>query len=969
MMPPKVARRGPGLATFGTRAPFPAHPTQSRPMRSDLPGFNYTLVDRTFFESLDRYAPDDYYRGPVERMLGEGWRVYPAGFWTQCFRHGATFRQQGWKIHLSAVVATANTLLERVVPVLAARGVPFKFVSDRQMHALSLSKIWPREGTGKFITIYPDSDEQFPELVTELDALTRDLRGPYILSDRPYQDSRTVFYRYGEHQGQSEVSASGFRRRVVQSPTGAMVEDSRTPYYQLPAWTSDPFGGKSVEDVKATRREVVLGGRYRVVGALKFNSSGGIYAAVDERTERKVVIREARPYVGEWAPGQDSISMLQKEARILERMGPTGLCPGYVDLFQQWEHWFLVQELIEAESLWGYAIGFFWGRRRRRTPRDTFERLRRTFLDIMDGMERFHQHGVVLRDMTRTNLLMGPDERPVFIDFEMAYELDRGDPMVHGFTAGFASRDQLAGRTPSPAEDYYALGALLLDMVTFMVPGLPLHRKGILEAYRTMRRDLELPDALDRVVDGLLEEDASLRWTPARVRAELEGVAPRQVPARRGTLSPAQVPDPFALIPRPAPAEALRREVEGTIPELVRFIEGIADLRRTDRLFPASPDVFLTNPVSLLYGSAGILSFLHAAGGEVDRRFVRWTVARAREQQLPPGMYVGRAGVALALAGLGREEAALSLVEGLAGDPLLEQAPGFYAGAAGAGVALLALGHRLGRPELTAQAAELGDRLLRTARRRDDDRLFWHGERRRVPLGLAHGQSGVALFLLYLHAATRDSRYLDAARKALAFDLSHGVRTSGELLWTPTTHATAGEPKSPHVEYGTAGVGTAVLRMYRLTGAPEYRRWAWDCARATCERYTNKIWYNYGLAGFGHFLLDVHRWTGDENCLNTAFYQAEALLPHRIRTDRGTAFPGSELARISCDFAMGSAGIGWFLLRLLDPSRPHPFLPDELLEASGSATAAAPSAEPAREPAPAAAPAPRRRRRALAATG
>jgi serine/threonine protein kinase len=900
-------------------------------MRSDLPGYTLTLVDPLFFESLSRYSPRDEYSAPVREMLGRGWTITPAGFWTHCTPPDATFRQQGWKIHIAAVPATAHDVLSRVVPMLAADGIPFKFTADRRMHVLSLSKNWPREGAGKFMTIYPASDAQFVELAAELHDQTRDLRGPYILSDRPYHDSRTVFYRYGEHLGAPELTADGRLRRVLHSPEGVSVDDTRTPYYKVPGWINDPFGRRPVENVRESGREIRLAGRYRVTEALKFNSSGGIYAAIDERTDRPVVVREARPHFGAWSSGQDAISLLQKEARILEAMGPSGLCPGFVDLFQQWEHWFLVQDRIDAMTLWGHAIGFYWGRLRRRSPRETFRRLRDTFLAILDGMQAFHDRGIVLCDMTRTNVLVRPDGRPAFIDFEMAYELDRGDPPVHGFTLGFASADQLAGKTPSPADDHYALGALLLDMVSFTVGGLPLHREGILAAFRQERRDLELPAAVEEVVEGLLLEDAALRWKPQRVRETLLAVRPRDVPRHRAYPSPSDVA-PHSLVPRPAPTPGLREEIAGTIPEVVRFIEASADLERTDRLWPASPDVFFTNPVSVQFGAAGILAFLHEATGRADPRYVDWMVARLREGRIPPGMQRGKGGAALVLARLGREEEALGVVRGLSSDPVLENASGLWAGRAGVGLTLLTLGRQLGRPELVEEARQCADRLLAVAKR-SRSRLFWHDSSRRVPLGLGHGAAGVALFLLYTAAATGEERYLEAARSGLEFDLAHVVRKSGEPLWTPTTHAIPGEPNSPHTEYGSAGIGGVALRMYALTRDPKYLDWAWDCARSVCERLTNKTWYNQGLAGFGHYLLDMHRFLGDENCLNTAFYLAEALLPHRIATGKGTAFAGSELSRISCDFGMGSAGIAWFLLRLLEPARPHPFFLNDLLAA------------------------------------
>ncbi|HEU0055505.1 MAG TPA: class III lanthionine synthetase LanKC [Longimicrobium sp.] len=931
-------------------------------VRSDQAGAGFTLVDRLFYEPLDRYVPNDVYLAPIREMLGPEWSHLQAGFWTQCLVPGTDFLKQGWKIHLSSTPENARELLRRVVPLLDERRVPFKFVSDPAMHAMSLSKTWPREAAGKFMTIYPSSDEAFKELVVELDARTRDLRGPYILSDRPYADSRTVFYRYGEHIGGNEVNAQGFFRHVIHSPTGDEMDDTRTPYYQRPAWVDDPYGHRAVENVRETGRQVKLADRYRVIEALKFNSNGGIYLAEDERTGGLVVVREARPLVGMWAPGMDAISMLQKEARILEKLSPLGLCPGFVDLFQQWEHWFLVQDRIDGHTMWQHAIAFYWGVRSRPTPRESFRLLRRAILAVMDGMQAFHDKGVVLRDMTRTNVLMSPAGRPIFIDFEMAYEMDRDDPPVPGFTPGFASNDQLLTRTPTPADDHFALGALILDMVTFMAPGLPLHRQGIMNALRRTLADLELPREIAEVVDGLMDQDASRRWTPDRVRAALTSVPLRDVPAARASASPAQVADPFSIVARPAPTAELRRQVEGTIPGVIDFIRSSASPERTDRLFPASPEVFLTNAVNLHFGAAGVMSFVRAAGAPVEEAWVDWIVARLRARPVPPGLYVGRAGVAMAMADFGRPELALELVDGLKDDPLTELASGLFYGAAGVGVALLSLARRLDRPELTAQAVEIGERLLRTGKRSGKG-SYWHPERHRVPLGLGHGQAGIALFLAYLHAVTGDARYLETARRALAFDLRHVLRTSGEVLWTPTTDAGAGEPKSPHVEFGAAGIGMVALRMYQVTRDPQHLAWAWECARGVCERFTNKLWYGYGLSGFGQFLLDMHRFVGDENCLNTAWYHAEAILSHRIPTRSGIGFPGLELARMSCDFGMGSAGIGWFMLRLLDPSRPHPFLPDELLPAHARAelTEAPPAQWPVRVR--------RRKRRVLAATG
>lgn len=66
-------------------------------------------------------------------------------------------------------------------------------------------------------------------------------------------------------------------------------------------------------------------------------------------------------------------------------------------------------------------------------------------------------------------------------------------------------------------------------------------------------------------------------------------------------------------------------------------------------------------------------------------------------------------------------------------------------------------------------------------------------------------------------------------------------------------------------------------------------------------------------------MLDVYRSTGDEEYWNKACDIAETILWFRVEDDGGIAFPGRWLNRITHDYATGSAGIGMFLSRLVEP--------------------------------------------------
>ncbi|MDR0626556.1 MAG: hypothetical protein LBG11_04725, partial [Bifidobacteriaceae bacterium] len=57
-------------------------------------------------------------------------------------------------------------------------------------------KYAPRSSSGKFVTIYPADDDEFIDLLYELDRRLGDADGPYILSDVQFGHG-PVYFRYG----------------------------------------------------------------------------------------------------------------------------------------------------------------------------------------------------------------------------------------------------------------------------------------------------------------------------------------------------------------------------------------------------------------------------------------------------------------------------------------------------------------------------------------------------------------------------------------------------------------------------------------------------------------------------------------------------------------------------------------------------------------------------------------------------
>ena len=217
---------------------------------------------------------------------------------------------------------------------MAKDNINFKFALDKQILMQMNGKAYGRQAAGKFITIYPFTEEHFKELIEAVHAVTKQYDGLYILSDKRYKDSKVVFYRYGGILPMSSINIRGGKSSKIFTPDGKEVDDLRVPYFNVPEWTTDPFpdepqdtveekktaetpetaetvekketaaagektgSGETAEETIEAPEEITLkDGRYLVKYPLGYSNSGGIYIAEDRETGAEVVIKESRPYI------------------------------------------------------------------------------------------------------------------------------------------------------------------------------------------------------------------------------------------------------------------------------------------------------------------------------------------------------------------------------------------------------------------------------------------------------------------------------------------------------------------------------------------------------------------------------------------------------------------------------------------------------------------------------------------------
>lgn len=428
----------------------------------------------------DSWLLEGIVRGVVNRAGAVGWAVELGDFWCVVRPGEQVLRESGWKLHVSSTVLAGPVVLARAAHVLVGEGCSFKFARNLDRLGYLLSNQCARDSGGKFLTVYPQDDEQFRRLAAELDRVTDGLPGPAILSDRPVRAGSIVHYRYGAFRGNSALSNDGDFRPVITSPEGRKVADERLAWFSPPKWAvpllPDP-AAQAQAQAQAQAEEkpgvVLIGGRFAVSEAIRHSYKGGVYRAIDQVSNAEVVLKQARPHALSGLTGSDARDLLRHEADMIDRLAPLGLAPFKVALVTHQEHLFLAEEWIDGTTMRTWvterALGDWGGKG---APLGQAVELAGRLVDLLADV---HAQGIVLRDLTPNNIMITADRRLRLIDFEHAV----AGPTTRApkvFTQGYAAPEQVAahqpGAVPGQPADLFSLGATLFWLASGVHPAL-----------------------------------------------------------------------------------------------------------------------------------------------------------------------------------------------------------------------------------------------------------------------------------------------------------------------------------------------------------------------------------------------------------------------------------------------------------------------------------------------------------------
>jgi serine/threonine protein kinase len=846
----------------------------------------YTLSDGLFYEPFPSgYQPLDHYQGLVQGLidrLANDWLITRDGVWFHVHPKRYDLPLQGWKIHVSATPTNGAAILKDVATIALSENVSFKFAIDENMLATLGSKGWPRGGSGKFITIYPSTIETFKRLMERLYSALRSEVGPYILSDNRFKDCQVLYYRFGGFQQNLRLEVTGQKTLVLVTPDGETVPDNRSPYFSPPPWVTDPFASDEPQAQSSDEPITLNAGKYIVKQVFAFSNSGGVYLAQNRDSGNEVVIKEARANTAV-QNSVDAIARLKKEQAILELLADTGVTPRPLDSFYDWEHFFLVEEHIDGVGIREIMLTespLMLVRPSIEHSSSYYDTFTKIFRSFSQALTTVHDHGIVIGDISANNIKIDPSTRAVrLIDFEGASRLGV-DAMTDLFTPGFKDTKNRRKASHDFASDYYGLAAIMLYA---MFP---------IAALSSLKHDL---------YDGPLETVLTdIGWAKTPVGDVIRGLV-------NGTITSSHASallDPAAPIVAPAyHHEDVDSEWCAKVSqELAAFLLNCVEPTNEDRLFPADPFMYHTNPLSLGFGASGILFALNECGFELPTSGYTWLerkLGKCKGDELPPGLLTGSAGIAWCLWKLGLQDRAREFMALANRSPLRNHHHSYLYGMAGIGMANLYFYLRTGDIYYLGAARELGDVLLERGRE-DEKGISWESDGT-VGLGYGYGQSGVALFFLRLAQVTGNEKLLFAGRRALEFDLSHAVELETGVLSFP--RVPSGQTVEPYLEQGSAGIAKVALRYGMFDQAKAVLPDTW-------RKYSGFPGLLYGLGSFVDIHSDAFIYLREDEFLELAKRPLSGLRDlYLTKHSVGSATPGDGLFRISCDYATGVAGV------------------------------------------------------------
>ncbi len=263
--------------------------------------------------------------------------------------------------------------------------------------------------------------------------------------------------------------------------------------------------------MKELTRGDVFAKRFKIIGKLGEGGMGVVYKAKDIKLNRIVAIKFLSD---KYLESEEQQKRFVREAQTAALLDHPNICTVY-EIDKAQGETFIVMAYIEGQSLKDKIL---------KMPLNQKEALD-VIIQIAEGLQEAHEHGVVHRDIKCDNIMITPKGQAKIMDFGLAKIFEGTDATRTASIMGtvlYMSPEQVQGENIDHRTDLWSLGVVLYEVLTAEMPFLGDHPgaviHSILNKFPILPSELieEIPSNLDRIVLKCLRKKADDRYQSAK---------------------------------------------------------------------------------------------------------------------------------------------------------------------------------------------------------------------------------------------------------------------------------------------------------------------------------------------------------------------------------------------------------------------------------------------------------------------
>jgi beta-lactam-binding protein with PASTA domain/serine/threonine protein kinase len=310
--------------------------------------------------------------------------------------------------------------------------------------------------------------------------------------------------------------------------------------------TADPLVGRLLE------------GRYRILDRIARGGMSTVYAAVDERLDRRVAVKVMSSALSADPAFSDRFAREARAAARLTHVNTVAVYDQGHDSSGGGHHVFLVMELVQGRTLRDLI-------RERVSANNRFTTAEAISImePVLSALSAAHRAGLVHRDVKPENILLSDDGLVKVADFGLARAIDADAAstrtgLMMG-TVAYCAPEQIVHGRSDQSSDVYSAGIVLFELLTGRPPYVGdsamsvayqhVHSRVPAPSSRIKQRPSGIPTLIDEIVVAATDSDPAGR--PSDASAFLAEIADA-----RASLALPVVPIP----PRVRPAAEPRRD-------------------------------------------------------------------------------------------------------------------------------------------------------------------------------------------------------------------------------------------------------------------------------------------------------------------------------------------------------------------------------------------------------------------------